>query len=232
MGWRSVYTSGQGGHDANSRCFRKWTRPSGYGTGPQAWPGPGQYHGGELHGCGARPKASRPSQGACAECEALCPASRSERTADKLHRRRVAVCCRELGVTIEVFGASNNREIDAILVDLVNKGSDALVVGSSVLFTSRRVQLVTLAAVHRVPAIYYDRTAAEIGGLMSYGARATDAMRQGGVYVGRVLKGEKPADLPVMQSLKFEFILNLQTARAMKIAVPASLLAQADEVIE
>jgi putative ABC transport system substrate-binding protein len=137
-----------------------------------------------------------------------------------------------LGVTIEVFGASNNREIDAILVDLVNKGSDALVVGSSVLFTSRRVQLVTLAAVHRVPAIYYDRTAAEIGGLMSYGARTTDAMRQGGVYVGRVLKGEKPADLPVMQSLKFEFILNLQTARAMKIAVPASLLAQADEVIE
>lgn len=137
-----------------------------------------------------------------------------------------------LGVTIEVFGASNSREIDATLVDLVEKGSDALIVGSSVLFTSRRAQLVTLAAVHRVPAIYYDRAAAEMGGLMSYGARATDAMREGGVYVGRVLKGEKPADLPVMQSAKFEFILNLQTARAMKIPVPPSLLAQANEVIE
>jgi putative ABC transport system substrate-binding protein len=137
-----------------------------------------------------------------------------------------------LGLTIEVFGASNNREIDTAFAQLISRGSEALVVGSSVLFTSRRVQLVTLATSHRLPTIYYDRAAAEIGGLMSYGARATEAMHQGGMYVGRVLKGEKPADLPVMQSLKFEFVLNVQTAKVMNVVVPDSLLAQADEVIE
>ena len=137
-----------------------------------------------------------------------------------------------IGRPIEVFGASNSREIDATFKDLVRKGADALVVGSSSLFTTRRVQLVTLAAIHRLPAIYYDRASVELGGLMSYGARIAEAMRQGGIYVGRILKGEKPSDLPVVQAVKFEFILNLQTARALNLAVPASLLAQADEVIE
>jgi putative ABC transport system substrate-binding protein len=137
-----------------------------------------------------------------------------------------------VGREIEVFGASSGPEIDAAFADLVKKRADALVVGSSVLFTNRRVQLVTLAATHRLPAIYYDRISAEVGGLMSYGARITDAMRQGGVYVGRILKGENPADLPVVQAAKFEFVLNLSTARALNLTVPASLLAQADEVIE
>ena len=109
---------------------------------------------------------------------------------------------------------------------LCDKGTDALVVGSSVLFNSRRVQLVTLAAIHRLPTIYYDRNSVEAGGLMSYGASIADAMRQGGVYVGRILKGEKPNALPVIQAGKFELVINLQTARSLRIAVPASLLAR------
>jgi putative ABC transport system substrate-binding protein len=137
-----------------------------------------------------------------------------------------------VGREIEVFGASNSREIDAAFADLAKKGADALIVASSVLFTNRRVQLVTLAATHRIPAIYYDRMSAEIGGLMSYGARITDAMRQAGIYVGRVLKGEKPSDLPVVQAATFEFVLNLQTAKALGLTVPPTLLARADEVIE
>jgi len=137
-----------------------------------------------------------------------------------------------IGRMIEVFGASSSREIDAAFADLTKRGIEALVVESSVLFTNRRVQLATLAAAYRLPAIYYDRITAEVGGLMSYGASSKDAMRQGGIYVGRVLKGEKPADLPVMQAGKFELVLNLQTARALNLSVPTSLLAQADQVIE
>jgi putative ABC transport system substrate-binding protein len=137
-----------------------------------------------------------------------------------------------LGRRIEVFSASSNREIDAAFADLVRKGAEALVVGSSALFVSRRVQVVTLAAVHRLPAIYYDRNSAEVGGLMSYGASIADAMRQGGIYVGRILKGEKPADMPVLQATKFEFVINLQTAKALGLEMPPMLLARADEVIE
>ena len=137
-----------------------------------------------------------------------------------------------IGRQIEVFGASTNSEIDTAFAELVRKGTDALVVGSSVLFNIRRVQVVTLAAIHRLPTIYYDRNSVEVGGLMSYGASIADAMRQGGVYVGRVLKGEKPGVLPVIQAGKFEFVINLQTAKSLRIAVPASMLARADEVIE
>jgi putative ABC transport system substrate-binding protein len=137
-----------------------------------------------------------------------------------------------VGREIEVFGASDSREIDAAFADLAKKGADALIVASSALFTSRRVQIVTLAATHRIPAIYYDRMSAEIGGLMSYGARITDTMRQAGNYVGRVLKGERPSDLPVVQAATFEFVLNLQTAKALGLTVPPTLLALADEVIE
>jgi putative tryptophan/tyrosine transport system substrate-binding protein len=136
------------------------------------------------------------------------------------------------GREIEVFGASDSREIDAAFADLAKKGADALIVASSVLFTGRRVQIVTLAATNRIPAIYYDRMSAEIGGLMSYGARITDTMRQAGNYVGRILKGERPSDLPVVQAATFEFVLNLQTARALGLTVPPTLLALADEVIE
>src|SRR5262249_18434817 len=115
---------------------------------------------------------------------------------------------------------------------LAQKPVDALLVGPAVLFNIRRVQLVTLAAYHRVPAIYTLREAAEAGGLMSYGKSFTEANRQAGIYTGRVLKGEKPANLPVMQSSKFEFVINPNTAKAFGLSFPPGLLAIADEVIE
>jgi putative ABC transport system substrate-binding protein len=133
---------------------------------------------------------------------------------------------------IEVFTAGSIRGIDTAFADLVRSRAEALVVGGSSLFIDRRVQIATLAAHHRLPAIYYDRRVAEVGGLMTYGANIADAMRQAGTYVGRILKGEKPVDLPVMQTVKFEFIINLQTARTLRIEVPPTLLALADEVIE
>jgi putative ABC transport system substrate-binding protein len=136
------------------------------------------------------------------------------------------------GPQIEVFTASNNREIDAAFADLVRRGANALVVGSSVLFVNRRVQLVTLAAHHRLPAIYYDRRVAEVGGLMSYGASIADAVHQAGIYSGRVLKGERPAELPILRASRFELVINLQTAKTLGLDVPATLLVTADEVIE
>ncbi len=133
---------------------------------------------------------------------------------------------------IEIFEAPTGRDIDTVFASLAQKPIDALVVGPGPLFDNRRVQIVTLAAYHRVPAIYPQREAAEAGGLMSYGTSLTDAYRQAGVYTARVLKGEKPADLPVMQSTKFEFVINLNTAKAFGLSFPPGLLAIADEVIE
>jgi putative ABC transport system substrate-binding protein len=137
-----------------------------------------------------------------------------------------------IGKQVEFFDATSTREIDAVFAELGRKAVGALVVSSNSLFGERRVQLATQAATHRLPTIYYDRRAAEVGGLMSYGANIPDAVRQTGIYAGRILKGEKPANLPVMQAVKFEFVINLQTARALDIEVPPSLLAIADEVIE
>jgi putative ABC transport system substrate-binding protein len=137
-----------------------------------------------------------------------------------------------IGRQVEILYAGTNPEIDTAFASLVQKRADALLVSSEGFFTNRRVQLVTLAARHAVPAIYHVREFAEAGGLMSYGPSQTDQWRQIGIYAGRILKGEKPADLPVMRPTKFEFIINLQTARLLGITVPPTLLAIADEVIE
>jgi putative ABC transport system substrate-binding protein len=134
--------------------------------------------------------------------------------------------------TLEILAASNNREVDRAFDGLLQKRADALLVSPNNFLDSRRVQIVTLAALHRLPAIYGGRRYAEIGGLMNYGTNNTDLYRQAGIYTGRILKGAKPADLPVIQSSKYEFVLNLQTAKSFGLTVPPSLLAIADEVIE
>ena len=139
---------------------------------------------------------------------------------------------RARGLQIQVLNASSSREIDATFATLLHERPDALFVTGDGLFTSRRVQLVQLATFHKLPAIFANREFAEIGGLMSYGASVPDAWRQIGVYIGRVLKGSKPADLPVVQSSKFELVVNAQTARMFGLTVPPTLLATADEVIE
>ena len=133
---------------------------------------------------------------------------------------------------IQVLKASTNREIEAAFTTLVRDGVDALFVAPDTFFVSRRVQFATLAAHHRIPAAYNGRDFVEVGGLMSYGTDRVDTYRQVGAYTGQILKGAKPADLPVLQSTKFEFAINMQTARALGIEVPATLLAIADEVIE
>jgi putative ABC transport system substrate-binding protein len=137
-----------------------------------------------------------------------------------------------IGRPIEILTASTNRDIDAAFANLVQKRVDALLVSPDLFFGTRSAQILTLAARHVVPVIYAGREFAEAGGLMSYGTSRTDPYRYAGIYTGRILKGEKPADLPVQRPTKFEFVINLQTARILGINVPATLLAQADEVIE
>src|SRR5262245_31606231 len=137
-----------------------------------------------------------------------------------------------VGRRVEMFLASTNRDIDTAFEAVVEKQIGALVVGAGPFFTNRRAQLVTLAARYAVPAIYSDRDIAEAGGLMSYASNVPDLYRQTGLYAARILKGEKPADLPVMRASKFEFVINLQVARLLRIEVPPTLLALADEVIE
>jgi putative ABC transport system substrate-binding protein len=146
--------------------------------------------------------------------------------------RDVEPAARAIGLQIQVLNASTSREIDAAFATFVRERPDALFVGQDVFFVSRRVQLATMAARHAVPMTSGSRDIVEVGGLMSYGSNITDAHRQIGVYAGRILKGAKPAELPVVQSTKFELVINAQTARMLGLDVPASLLARADEVIE
>ena len=137
-----------------------------------------------------------------------------------------------MGLQIQVLNASTIREINAAFATLVRERPDAVFVGLDVFLNSRRAQLVNLASRHAVPATFSNREFAEIGGLMSYGANITDAFRQVGVYAGRILKGAKSADLPVVQSTKFELVINAQTATTLGLTVPEKLLVAADEVIE
>ena len=137
-----------------------------------------------------------------------------------------------IGAQVETLSATTDREIDAAFASLVQKRADALIVGPSLLFENRRAQITTLATRHAVPTMYWQRGFVEAGGLMSYGPNFADQYRQVGIYTGRVLKGEKPADLPVMQATKLEFVINLRTTRTLGIEVPPDLLAIADEVIE
>ena len=137
-----------------------------------------------------------------------------------------------IGLEIQVLNAGTSREINAAFATFVRERPDALFIDIDPFFTSRRVQLVHLASHHRMPATYPGRQFVEVGGLMSYGSNLTDAWRQVGVYTGRVLKGSKPADLPVAQATKFELVINAETARILGLDVPPSLLARADEVIE
>ena len=145
--------------------------------------------------------------------------------------RDVESAARALGLQIQVLSASSSREIDAAFATFAHARRDSLFVGNDP-FTTRRVQLATAAAHHAIPATFGTRESVEAGGLMSYGSNIADAWHQLGAYAGRILKGAKPADLPVVQSSKFELVINAQTARTLGLTVPPSLLARADEVIE
>ncbi len=137
-----------------------------------------------------------------------------------------------IGKQLHVLKASSERDVEAAFAALLARKTDALFVAPHAVFNSRRDQLIALAARNRLPTIYGSRAFAMAGGLISYGTSIVDAYRHGGAYVGRILKGEKPADLPVMQSIKFELLINLKTAKALGLEVPPTLLATADEVIE
>jgi putative ABC transport system substrate-binding protein len=137
-----------------------------------------------------------------------------------------------LGLQIQILKASTSDEINTAFAAIARERPDALFVQSSPFFGARRVQLANLASRHAIPAAYAGRPTVEAGGLMSYGTIPTDRYRQVGVYAGRILKGEKPADLPVVQSTKFEFVINLQTAKMLGLTIPETLLAAADEVIQ
>jgi len=144
----------------------------------------------------------------------------------------VQLAASALSKPIEVLAASTNGEIDVAFTVLAEKRADALLIGAETMFITRRVQLATLATRHTIPAISFERGFTEVGGLMSFGSSFTDRERQVGIYTGRILKGEMPADLPILRATKFEFVINLQTAKALGLDVPPTLLARADEVIE
>ncbi len=146
--------------------------------------------------------------------------------------RDVEPAARAMGLQIQVVRASTSQEISVAFASFVRERPDALFVAPSPFFGARRVQLALLAALHKIPVVYPTRDFVDVGGLISYGADLTDAYRQMGIYTGRILKGAKPADLPVVQSTKFALVINAETARILGLTVPHSLLSRADEVIE
>jgi putative tryptophan/tyrosine transport system substrate-binding protein len=150
----------------------------------------------------------------------------------KIQLRDAQKAARERGIRIQVLNASSEHDLDTIFATLVQQRVGSLVVSPNPMFMNRREQIVALAARHAVPTIYYAREYAVAGGLMSYGTSVVDAYRQSAEYTGRILKGEKPADLPVLQPTKFEFVINLKTAKALGLTLSPGLLAIADEVIE
>jgi putative tryptophan/tyrosine transport system substrate-binding protein len=150
----------------------------------------------------------------------------------ELQTKDVLAAAPVVGLKVQILKASTDREIDAAFVSLVEARTGALLVGNDLLFNSRIEQIVALAARHAIPTMYTYREFVVAGGLISYGGNLTDAYRQVGLYTGRILKGEKPADLPVIQATKLELIINLKTAKALGLQIPDRLLALADEVIE
>jgi putative ABC transport system substrate-binding protein len=146
--------------------------------------------------------------------------------------RDVEAAARAIGLQVQVLNASTSREINAAFENVERDRPDALFVGANTFLNARRIQVVQLAAFRRLPAVYPTRDFVEVGGLMSYGTNVMDAFRQLGIYAGRILKGAKPADLPVAQSTKFELVINAETARMLGLNVPDKLLVAADEVIE
>src|SRR5215470_1936838 len=146
--------------------------------------------------------------------------------------RDVEAAARAIGLQVQVLNASTSREINAAFENVGRDRPDALFVGANTFLNARHIQVVQLAAFHRLPAVYPTRGFVEVGGLMSYGTNVMGVFRQLGIYAGRILKGAKPADLPVVQSSKFDLVINAETARMLGLAVPPMLLARADEVIE
>jgi putative tryptophan/tyrosine transport system substrate-binding protein len=150
----------------------------------------------------------------------------------RIERRDVELAAQALGQQLIVAPVTSEGELDGAFTSIAERGAKALLVGTGPLLTSNRERIVALAARHAIPAIYALREFVEAGGLISYGASLVEAYRQAGIYAGRILKGEKPADLPVMQSAKFELVINLKATKALGLSMPPTLLAVADEMIE